>query len=119
MDEGRETGIRLAKTLAAKNTIEYLMLFETDLMGSRNVDKWSKALKKMTSLKGLNCRGMRDHIENVDESTFDETVEYPKDKRRQRIYWKDGTFPDATMEKKVVQKLEEATHATYVTIYDM
>jgi len=39
VDEGRDAGIRLAKTLAAKNTIESLKLSGTDLMGSRNVDE--------------------------------------------------------------------------------
>jgi len=47
VNEGRDAGIRLAKTLAAKNTIETLWLYETDLMGSRNVDEWSKAFEKI------------------------------------------------------------------------
>jgi len=121
VNDGRDAGIKLAKTLADMNTIETLWLGQTDLMGSRNVDEWSKALKKMTSLKGLNCDGMRDYIEDVDESTFDKktsTVKdpYPLDER-QRIYWNDGTFPDATMKEEDVKKLEEAaTHSTDVNI---
>jgi len=84
------------------------------------VDKWSKAFEKMTSLKELNCVGMRDDIEDVDEKTFDEktsTVEYSLDER-QRIYWTDGTFPDATMKEEDVKKLEEATHHTKVGNYE-
>jgi len=123
VDDGRDTGIRLAKTLAAKNTIKRLWLYETDLMGSRNVDEWSKAFDKMTSLKILRCEGMKSYIKDVDESTFDEktstvTAVYPFDER-QRIYWKDNTFPDATMKEEDVQKLKEATHATNVEIDDM
>ena len=107
-DGGRDIGIRFAKTRTAKNTIESLELSRTDLMGSRNVDEWSEAFEKMTSLKCLDCRGMRRYIENVDESTFDEKtstvtvpyrgdqssfdkktsrVKYPFDERL-RIYWK-------------------------------
>ena len=37
VNDGRDTGIKLSKTLAAKNTIESLVLGYTDLMGSR---KW-------------------------------------------------------------------------------
>jgi len=82
---GRDAGIRLAKTLADKNTIESLKLSRTDLMGSRNVDEWRKAFDEMTSLKELGCSGMRDYIVDVDESTLDKktsTVEYPFDKKR-------------------------------------
>ena len=123
VDDGRDTGIRLAKTLAAQNTIKRLWLYETDLMGSRNVDEWSKAFDKMTSLKILRCEGMKSYIKDVDESTFDVktstvTAVYPFDER-QRIYWKDKTFPDATMKEEDLQKLKEATHATNVEIDDM
>jgi len=121
VDEGRDAGIKLAKTLAAKNTIEYLWLTATDLMGSRNVDEWSKAFDKMTSLKKVFCKGMMYFIEYVDESTLDEktsTVQVHGD-RRQRIYWNEKTFPDATMTKEDVKKLEEATHATDVRIDGM
>jgi len=148
---GRDTGIRLAKTLTAKNTIKSLKLFKTD-MGSRNVDDWSKAFDKMTSLKELYCVGikydinsvdgssldektstafdemtslkwlscveLRDYIKNVDESTFDDktsTVPDPFDSR-QRIYWNDKTFPDASMKEEDVHKLREATRATDVNI---
>jgi len=121
VDEGRDVGIRLAKTLAANSTIESLKLIETDLMGSRNVDEWSKAFDKMTSLKKLVCRGMGPLIEYVDESTLDDmnsTVRHPYDKR-QRIYWNDKTFPDATMKEEVIKKLNEVTHATDVYIDGM
>ena len=121
LDEGRDVGIRLAKTLAANSTIESLKLIETDLMGSRNVDEWSKAFDKMTSLKKLVCRGMGPLIEYVDESTLDEmnsTVRHPYDKR-QRIYLNDKTFPDATMKEEVIKKLNEVTHATDVYIDGM
>jgi len=114
---GRDAGIELAKTLAAKNTIESLCLYSTDLIGSRNVDEWSKALKKMSSLKKLGCWGIRYFTKKVDESTFDEmnsTVQFGDG--RQRIYWNDKTFPDATMTRKDVMKLKRATHATYVDI---
>ena len=121
VDEGRDAGIKLAKILAAKNTIEYLWLTATDLMGSRNVDEWSKAFEKMTSLKKVFCKGMMYFIEYVDESTLDEktsTVQVHGD-RRQRIYWNDKTFPDATMTKEDVKKLKEATHATDIRIDGM
>jgi len=118
-DDGQDAGIKLAKTLADKNTIESLKLSRTDLMGSRNMDEWCKAFEKMTSLKELGCSGMRDYIVDVDESTLDKktsTVEYPFDKKRQRLYWEDETFPDATMKEQDVQKLKEAAHATDVKI---
>jgi len=123
VNDGRDAGIRLSKALAAKNTIEILVLIGTDLMGSRNVDDWSKAFHKMTSLKQLVCVGMSGFIKDVDESTFDEktsTVEYEyPDMTKQRIYWNNKTFPDATMKEEDVQKLKEATHATEVTIVGM
>jgi hypothetical protein len=117
VDNGRDAGIRLSKALAGKNTIEELSLFHTDLVGSRNVDEWSEAFHKMTSLELLRCEGMRYYIniKKVDESTFDKkisTVEYPDDKR-QRIYWNNKTFPDAMMNEEDVKKLKEATHATH------
>ena len=60
-NKGQDAGIRLAKTLAEKNTIEYLHLDGTDLMGSRNEDEWSKAFRKMTSLKKFYpVKGKRD-----------------------------------------------------------
>ena len=121
VDDGRDAGIRLSKVLAGKNTIEELSLSGTDLMGSRNVDEWSKAFHKMTSLEKLVCYGMRDYIKDVDESTFDEktsTVEFPYDER-QRIYWNNKTFPDATMKEEDVQKLKEAAHAIEVNIRGM
>ena len=34
------------------------------------------------------------------------------DDARQRIYWKDGTFPDAAIADEDISKLEGATHAT-------
>ena len=43
-----------------------------------------KAFQKMISLKKLICYGMRDYINSVDESTFDEkisTVQYPHEER--------------------------------------
>ena len=126
MNDGRDAGIKLAKALAAKNTIESLSFYATDLMGSRNVDEWSKALDKMTSLKYLYCVGMMRlrYIQFVDASTFDEktsSVKHPLDKR-QRIYWNNKTpfFPDATMKEEDVQKLKEAaTHARKVDIRDV
>jgi hypothetical protein len=56
VNEGRDAGIRLSKALTAKNTIESLELHYTDLMGSRNVDEWSEAFHKMTSLKKLSVK---------------------------------------------------------------
>jgi len=87
------------------------------------VDEWSKAFDKMTSLKKLSCRGMREYIVGVDESIFlDEknssTVEYPDDER-QRIYWNDKTFPDAMIKEEDVKKLEEATHAEDICFNEM
>jgi len=60
----------------------------------------------------LDYRGMAYYIKRVDESALDHNsmVEYSFDKR-QRIYWKDGSFPDAAMTKKDVQTLKEATTA--------
>ena len=96
----------------AKNTVEYLWLTGAmDLMGSRNVDEWSKAFHKMTSLKELVCIGMGGVIKNVDESNFDKktsTVEYPDYKTRQRIYWNNKTFPDAMMNEEDVEKLKKS-----------
>ena len=119
---GRDAGIKLAKTLAAKKSIEVLRLTHTDLMGSRNVDEWSKAFDKITSLKELKSHGLRKIIQYFDKSTFDKktsTAQHPYDKKRQRIYWKHKTFPDATMKEEDVQKLKEATHARDVHIRDM
>ena len=122
VDNGRDAGIRLSKTLAAKNTIDSLTLSQTDLMGSRNVNEWSEAFDKITSLNYLRCSGSRDYIKDVDESTFDEktsTVTVPDHfDEKQRIYWNDaGTFTDATMKEEDVQKIKEATHATDVEMY--
>ena len=111
VDDGRDAGIRLSKALAGKNTIKKIDLLYTDLMGSRNVDEWSKAFHKMTSLKELVCIGMGGVIKNVDESNFDKktsTVEYPDYKTRQRIYWNNKTFPDAMMNEEDVEKLKKS-----------
>lgn len=112
---GRDTGARLAKVLAGKDTMEILKLFRTDLIGSRNVNEWTKALGEMASLKEFKCWGMKDYVNSVDESTLDHnsTVNYPAGDTRQRIYWKGGTFPDASfLSVKDAQKLSEAVPET-------
>ena len=46
----------------------------------------------------------------VDESTLDDNSMWVfRDDKRQKIYWKDETFPDATKAEEDVQKIEEAT----------
>ena len=112
---GRDVGGRLAKALTVhKTTMERLNLYQTDLIGSRNVHEWRNAISNMTCLKEFKCVGMGDGIKynHVDESTLDgnSTVKYPYDKR-QRIFWKDGTFPDATMAKEDEMKLKGGTKA--------
>jgi len=139
---GQDAGIKLAKVLAAKNTLETLSLDHTDLMGSRKVNEWVNALRDMTSLKSLSCMGMSECIKAVDNKLIldenstmmswikrvvgltmsavdaNSTVQHPDDKR-QRIYWKGGTFPDATMKKEDVQQLKGATHAEDIDICSM
>jgi len=72
------------------------------------VDKWSKALDKMTSLNILDCEGMRNGI-YLKTSTV--TVQVPHNKM-QRSFWNDGTIPDSSMKEGDVHKLKKATHAT-------
>jgi len=120
-DGGRDAGVRLAEALAGnKSTIEKIQLQWTDLIGSRNINEWSEALRKMTLLKRLDCYGMRRWIKKVDGSSLDvnSTLEWSFDKR-QRIYWKDGSLPDATMAYNDKKKLEEATKAGKVDIRHM
>jgi len=60
-------------------------------------------LGKMAGSRELYCRGMSYSVEDVDKTTVDEnsTVEcHLLFDRRQRIYFSDGTFPDATMSKE-------------------
>jgi len=123
-DEGRDAGVRLAEALATNNTLHALWLRGTDLVGSRNVNEWAEALGQMTALESFRCEGMRQWYEcGFNESTLDSnsTVELRQDKvhRGQRIYWKDGTFPDATMTQKDAKKLKKATHATDVEMDKM
>ena len=132
-DGGRDAGVRLAEALvlaSSKNdTLEILNFYETDLIGSRNVDEWTEALGMMKSLKVLGCCGMlgvKDHgsavmlDRAVDESTLDSnsTVQFPVD-GRQRIYWKDGIFPDAHLTEEDVEILEGATQAEIRVFYKM
>ena len=111
IDGGRDAGVRLAAALATNNTIETLRLVRTDLMGSRNVKEWVKSLSTMISLKDVVCDGMIGFSKEVDESTLDDNSMWVfRDDKRQKIYWKDGTFPDATKaEEDVQKKIEEAT----------
>ena len=116
-DGGRAAGVRLAEALAGNNTtIENLQLQWTDLIGPRNVNEWSEALRKMTLLKRMECYGMRRWIKKVDWSTLDDnsTLAWSFDKR-QRIYWKDGSLPDATLAYNVTKKLEEAKRQEKLT----
>jgi len=73
-----------------------------------------QSVRKMASLKRLISFGMRDCINSVDESTLDEkhstvTIQVPDDGgvTRQRIYWNDKIFSDATMKEEDVKKLKK------------
>ena len=52
---GRDAGSRLAKAMASNHaqSIEYLRLYCTDLVGSGNASEWASGLEKMTELKTL------------------------------------------------------------------
>merc|ERR1739838_651567 len=54
---GRDCGICLAEAIANHQKIEKLVLYGTDLMGSRNAADWEEALKSNQSLKELTCCG--------------------------------------------------------------
>ncbi|GFH44502.1 hypothetical protein CTEN210_00976 [Chaetoceros tenuissimus] len=71
---GKECGERLARFLARDVCkIDGLILHETDLVGSRNVDTWIECLEKNQSLKYVKFRGMVNFVKYVGESELPNT----------------------------------------------
>mmetsp|Transcript_22987 Transcript_22987/g.28194 ORF Transcript_22987/g.28194 Transcript_22987/m.28194 type:complete len:802 (+) Transcript_22987:101-2506(+) len=122
---GRDTGSRLADAIASHESLEDLKLYQTDLIGERNIEDWKKAFKRNQSIKTLDLWGFGDVLGEVSlESTFDEessTVQAPHlDYSRQRINYSNKTFPDAMLSRKEeLQELNQSISTTKVRIYGM
>merc|ERR1712008_293356 len=66
--EGQLVGLRLAEILSTNTTIERLHLWNTDLIGTENVEQWGDALMKNDTMTELDLKlmgddwgGSRDH----------------------------------------------------------
>lgn len=108
-----EASANLARGIGKCDTIVKLELFQTDLFGSLSFLPWFEAIKENKSLKQIRIAGLNNGymIEDIDEDTYDEedeTVENPDD-FRQRIYWKEGLFPNAMMKEEEVTRIKEAS----------
>ena len=91
--EARYIGARLAKILAKKDKVTHIWLEVTDLIGSRNALKWSKALRKMSHLKVLDIAGYGNRLLKIDHDTIDKhSVKDPGDER-QSLLLKNRVFP--------------------------
>ncbi|GFH55349.1 predicted protein [Chaetoceros tenuissimus] len=108
-----EASSNLARAIGRSNSIVKLELFQTDLIGSLSFLSWIEAFKENKSLRKITIAGLNNGymIEDVDEDTYDEedeTVENPDD-FRQRIYWKEGFFPNAMMTDEEDTRIKEAS----------
>ncbi len=96
--EGREAGIRLAKTLKGNKTLEGISLCFTDFVGVRNASHWSSFIASSTTLKNFECYGMGAYARkmNFNEDQEPGIVKYPNDDR-QSLHLEDAIFPDAML----------------------
>lgn len=64
-DEGRDCGQRLSTAIASHDSLEYLDISSTDLIGSRNVDHWISTLHSSSNLKCLYLGGMSHYCDRI------------------------------------------------------
>lgn len=61
-EEGEELGTQLAYELSSNDSIKFLCLWNTDLLGSSNVKEWGDYLLKNSTLIDLSLRGVKTEI---------------------------------------------------------
>lgn len=119
---GYEMGKRLANILKKESCqINSLRLHCSDLLGSRNADEWIEALSKNTSLRDtFDVYGMYNVRDQVKDETYnEETMDYKAPSTFGRIFYQNGTFPDATLTKEQEMKIRSLIKAKDCMFYNM
>lgn len=115
---GKECGELLSRFLASNNCqLEELDLIRTDLIGSRNVKKWSQNFKTNRTLKRVKLSG---RSRQVDEDEDDEALRALMvelgEEEEEKMYFDGSTFPDSTLSKEQGDTLRAAINSDQIEI---
>lgn len=113
--DAQEAGYQLAEAIGLSKSLKSLSLWQTDLVGRRNVQRWAQTFehgRETSQLNRIHLMGMKDQCPDVEKMTPDEdsTVTWTGTfaDSRQRLLVKDRIIVDGTLSDSEVELLEKS-----------
>ncbi|GFH57769.1 predicted protein [Chaetoceros tenuissimus] len=113
--DAQEAGYQLAEAIGLSTSLKSLSLWQTDLVGRRNVQRWAQTFeqgRETSQLNRIHLMGMKGQCPDIEQLTPDKdsmvTWTGTFADSRQRLLVKNGIIIDGTLSDREVELLKES-----------